>query len=193
MLTESLWPLFILGDDVPCGTYVLRMRVAVPLRISFGRFQGGKVVDVESGDYVYVGSAMASRGSTCLSRRLVRHASRSDAGQPHLIRNQMLRKFPAQGLCSADLLPPTEKSLRWNVDHLLDQPKVELVAAYIVRNRTRLEPAIADMIEADPTTIAFEPGLGASDRPGHTHLLRASGSQLWWDSLPRRLARLLHE
>jgi hypothetical protein len=73
-------PLTYIGDDERRGSYVLRITVREHLNLSFGRFKKGKLIDVRPGTYVYIGSAMAKQGATCLAKRLLRHATRSGSG-----------------------------------------------------------------------------------------------------------------
>ncbi len=178
--------LFFIGDDIPQGCYVLRIVVRQHLKMPFGRFKRGKLVSVQSGAYIYTGSAMALRGSTCLANRLVRHATRTLDMPPHSIRAAMLREFPLCG-AAADLAAPAGKTLRWHVDHLLDSPSVELASAYVIRSSRDLESEIADMLEDDSATTVFEKGLGARDRLGHTHLLQVHADDAWWDAIPHRI------
>ncbi len=158
--------------------------------MAFGGFKRGKLIEVPPGECAYVGSAMALKGSTCLAKRLLRHATRTGSQDPHLIRETMLDEFPQQGLSDGNLQPPDGKTLRWNVDHLLDASVAELVRAYVVRSPLALEPAIGDMLESDPQTIVFVKGLGANDRPGSTYLLRVEADCDWWNDLPARLDSL---
>ena len=71
----------MVGGEEPCGAYVLRLTIAEALQVRFGRYQGGEPVAVLGGEALYVGSAMARRGSGTLARRLLRHATRADAAQ----------------------------------------------------------------------------------------------------------------
>ena len=183
-------PISYIGENRPQGSYVLGIEVLERHTMAFGRFKSGKLVDVLPGNYAYTGSAMAMQGSTCLSRRLLRHASRSDGCPPHPIRKSMLAEFPQVGLAKLDVQAPRKKTLRWNVDHLLDLPFAHLASVYVVRSALSLESAIADMLEGDSTTVVFEKGLGARDRPGHTHLLRANARNTWWTGLTERLDAL---
>ena len=104
----------------------------------------------------------------------------------------MLSEFPTIGLAEVDLQPPERKTLRWNVDHLLDTSSADLVSAHVVRCSFKLEPDIGDMLEADPSTVVFERGLGAGDRPGSTYLLRVEADKDWWHELTGRL-EMLHQ
>lgn len=125
------------GTGLQGGTYVLRLVVSQPREIRFGRFQKGQPIAVPSGNYLYVGSALAQKGPTSLARRLLRHASRSDAQNPQPIRQEMLALFPKIGLGPTLLHPPSGKKLRWHVDFLLDEPGVALTAVYIIRSGGR--------------------------------------------------------
>jgi len=179
--------LVFVGDQSLGGTYVLRIRVRNGFTIAFGRFKKGKAIHLEAGDYLYVGSALALKGATCLARRLVRHATRTGAQPPHPIRAAMQTEFKRLGLGCDDLLPKNGKTLRWNVDHLLDQPDAELVAVIAIRSPLRLEGELGKLLASDPATVIFEPGLGANDIKGSTHLLRVEGGNEWWQRLPGRL------
>lgn len=175
--------------EVESGAYVLRMRVAAPLSLSFGRFQGGRPIAVPVGDALYVGSAMGKRGSSTLARRLLRHATRTEAQLPHKIRDTLLVQLRTAGMGGAKLHPPSTKTCRWHIDYLLDQPHVELTHILAIRSTERLEPAIAQQLNADPHTATIAPGLGASDSPGATHLLRLNAPpDGWWDVFCNYLA-----
>lgn len=175
------------GDDYTCGTYVLRALVREPLNLIFGRFKGGKVITVSPGQYAYVGSALGVRGSTCLARRLLRHATRLGDHPPHDIRDEMLADFLRVGLHAPGLACPAFKKPKWNIDHLLNELSVELVGAYLIRSPLRIEAELGKFIENDPMSVVFEPGLGANDIPGNTHLLRTYGDDSWWQQLGPKL------
>lgn len=179
--------LFYLGGDSRGGTYILRMRVRKRLNTSLGRFKAGKIIPFVPGDYCYIGSALNDKGATCLAKRLVRHACRLGDNPPHSIRLTMLAEFPRRGLCDGDLEPTNPKKPKWNVDYLLDNPSVELVAVYIIRSPQRIEAEVGKWLEDDPMTVVFEPGLGANDIPGNTHLMRVEADEAWWQQLPSRL------
>lgn len=190
MIESNTTRLSYIGEKLPQGSYVLRILVRQPQSMAFGRFKGGKVIDVPAGEYVYIGSAMAVQGSTCLANRLLRHASRSGTGSPHLIREDMLTGFSVQGLAGSNLRTPANKTLRWNVDHLLDNSSVDLIAVYVVRCNKVLESQIGDLLENDGATVVIEKGLGANDRPGHTYLLRVDADETWWTNLSHCLDQL---
>ena len=180
-------PVIALGIDFPGGTYLLRLRVDVPLCLRFGRFQSGKPIDVPAGDYLYVGSALAVKGAMCLASRLLRHATRSAERPP-----QPIRATLADFLHQLDLLPtpyslPQSKKLFWNVDHLLDDLNVTLTHILMIRSPRRFERDLAQLLEADPQTHILQKGLGANDIPGSTHILQVTATQAWWQGLPTRL------
>jgi len=189
----SLGRLIVIGADSTVGTYVLKLRVPKRLTMRFGRFKRGKLITVEPGDYAYTGSALGRDGVNKLTQRLVRHATRTGLRRPHPIRQVMLKEFERIGLGCGDLRPRAGKTLRWNVDFLLDQPSVELVAAYLIRSPLRLEFGVANLIEFDPATIVFEPGLGAADHRGHSHLVCVAAGDEWWDVLGVRLCEFFSE
>ena len=90
-----------INGDVACpsGVYMLRIKVAAPLSVSFGRFRGGRPVAVAAGDYLYVGSAMG-RGAVSPAGRLLRHATRSGNPPPHSLRDALLDALRGAGLAT---------------------------------------------------------------------------------------------
>ena len=158
----------ISGENVPCGAYLLRITVAAPLMVTFGRFLAGAPISVPAGDYVYVGSARGKRGSTTLARRLMRHATRAE-GPAHRIRSELQGALERAGMVPAE--PPATKRLHWNVDHLLEERQAEITAVYILRTMEDREPVIARALADDPAVTPLCRGLGAADDPGTTHLL----------------------
>lgn len=180
-------PVILLGEEEQGGAYVLRLVIERPLAVRFGRFQDGALIDVPAGEALYVGSAMAQRGSTMLARRLLRHASRSGERPPQDLRAEMLRRFLAVGLGPVNLGPPAEKRPLWHIDFLVDDLEVTLRQVFAVRSPVPVEQAIADMLAADPATALIAPGLGAQDRRGRAHLLAVEAAEAWWEALPPRL------
>lgn len=170
----------IFGDQMCGGSYVLRMRVDRPTRVSFGQFMAGRPIGVIPGTYVYVGSAMGRWQS--LGRRLARHATRSVASRPYAIREEIARLF-GQGV-----LPQGEKRLRWHIDYMLDCGVVDLTDILGVCSPVRLEGAIADLLLNDASARVFAPGLGASDHPGKTHILQVPNGNTWWHGFSLRAA-----
>lgn len=173
------------------GTYLLRLKVNQPLLVRFGRFQAGEPIAVPQGDYFYVGSALAQKGATSLARRLLRHASRSDAHRQQPIRQKMLDLFPQIDLGPTPLHPPTGKKLRWHVDFLLDEPAAALTAVYFIRSPLRLEELLARWLMTLSVMTPLVPGLGATDDPGGTHLVRVTAVSSWWTTFPEQLSDFL--
>jgi Uri superfamily endonuclease len=170
------------------GLYLLRLHLPTALTLGFGRFAGGRPLTLPAGDYLYVGSARGARGATTLAGRLLRHATRSGDQPPHAIRGALL-----QVLQAAALLPklPQQKRCHWHIDYLLDECTVEFVAIYAVRSASVGEGALARWLMAAPWTTIVVPGLGASDDPGATHLLRIEAPADWWATLPTVLVGLV--
>jgi len=162
----------VLGQLGVGGTYVLRMEIQRDLRVRFGRFMQGKQIGVSKGTYVYIGSAM--RSWEVLGRRLVRHATRSGAKSSHFIREQIV------GVFGGGVLPKGEKRLRWHVDYLVERREVQVVHICALCSQKRLESTVADALLADEQVVAFAVGLGASDAPNKTHLLRVPNALDWW-------------
>ena len=181
----------IIGDDSQAGTYILRIRLQTDTTLQFGRFRNGKRVSLPVGDYIYVGSALSEKGATSLARRLVRHATRSADKPPHTIRKTMLHTFAGCRLGTGNLLLRRGKTLYWNVDFLLDLQSAVLINVLAIRSIARWEHRIAERLENDPETVIIEPGLGANDTKGATHLLRAPADQVWWLSFTDAVATLL--
>jgi Uri superfamily endonuclease len=179
------------NDQAESGAYVLRMGVAAPLSLSFGRFEGGRLIAVPAGEALYVGSAMGKRGSSTLARRLLRHATRTGSQPPHALRNELLARLQDANMRGTQLSPPVTKTSRWHIDYLLDQPAVELTQILAIRSIERLETPIAQRLIADPHTAIIVPGLGASDAPGATHLLHLHAAPNWWAETINDLSNLL--
>ena len=180
--------IFIIGDASQAGTYVLRIRLKKDATLQFGRFKKGKLISLPTGDYVYVGSALSEKGATSLARRLIRHATRSGNKPPHTIREEMITWFAECGLGPHDPLPKRGKTLHWNVDFLLDLQSAEIINILAIRSPERLENRIAKCLEHDPRPDIIEPGLGANDAPGSTHLLRLRADNISWASLMTLIA-----
>lgn len=172
-----------IDGSIESGAYVLRMRVAAPLLLSFGRFQDGRPVTVPTGDILYVGSAMGRRGSSTLARRLLRHATRTPPLPPHPIRDELLARLRAAGMGGQALAPPASKRVHWHVDYLLDRPGVTLTHVLIVRSPRPLEATLAQRLNTDPCTALIAPGLGASDSAAPAHLLHLDAPPGWWEAL----------
>ena len=183
----------IIGDDSQAGTYILRIRLKENTTLQFGRFKKGKLISLSAGDYTYVGSALSEKGATSLARRLIRHATRSGNQPPHAIREKMINQFAERGLGNGNLLLRQGKTLHWNVDFLLDLQSAEIVNIFAIRSPERLENRIAKQLERDPHTEIIEPGLGANDAPGATHLLRIREDKMWWASFTDEAQVVLEE
>jgi Uri superfamily endonuclease len=168
------------GDHGYTGGYILWVRASRDLALSFGRFQGGRPVAVPAGVYAYVGSAMGRRGATALAGRLLRHATRSAGKPPHAIRAALSAAFAAAPETEPPV-PPSNKRLHWHIDYLLDELEVAIEAVAVVRAAERVESRLARGLAAVPGVAPLLPGLGASDAPGETHLLRLPQRGLDWE------------
>ena len=181
----------ILGDNEQSGAYLLRMSVRRDVAVRFGRFQGGRPILVPKGEFLYVGSAMAQQGSMTLARRLLRHATRRDEGNPQQIQGAMLKLSEDIGLGTVQLKPPDRKKLFWNVDYLLEEDVVDLSHVVIIRTRIKFEDELAQFLEGEPKSSVLAAGLGAHDSHGRTHILIFRETADWWQQLPTRLEGLL--
>lgn len=161
----------IRGDGGRSGVYLLAIRVCRPLRLAFGRYQGGRLIDVPAGLYLYVGSARGRTGASALGGRILRHATRSAGQPPHLIRNDLATRMVESGLVEK-LQMPVAKRLRWHIDYLLDDPAADLAGVFMLCTPADLESALVARLATRPDIVPLGKGLGASDKPGQTHLLR---------------------
>lgn len=177
------------GARVPSGAYALRVHVAADLRARFGRYAGGALIEVPAGEYAYVGSAMSARGSTALARRLLRHATRSGERPPHAIRTDLLRACAAAGIPGA--APPRRKTLFWNIDYLLDDPRAEIVSVLAIRSPQNLEACLAGALLEQPGVAPLAPRLGAHDSRDAAHLARIPAQPGWWRALCAHLCACL--
>lgn len=168
---------WVIGDDSQSGAYVLHIVVRTCTDVAFGRYNTGRPAHVPAAEYVYVGSAMGGRGAASLGNRLLRHAARSTGRPPHPIQSEMMECFRNAGLYAS---AGAWKTVKWHVDYLLERLEVELADVLAVRSRKRLEPVIANWLAADKRFSELLPGLGASDTPGQTHLLRIVGGTRTW-------------
>lgn len=178
----------IVGPAHPGGAYVLRICVATDLRVRFGRYAGGGLIAVPAGEYAYIGSALASRGSTALAPRLLRHATRSGERPPHTMRAKLLRALSRAGLPVA--APPRRKKLFWNIDYLLDDLSAEIVSVLGVRSPQNLESYLARALLGEPGVLPLAPRLGAHDSSDVAHLLRIPARPGWWRVMSARLRAL---
>jgi Uri superfamily endonuclease len=96
------------------GTYILVIYIPVTSKIKIGAL--GKILFNE-GYYLYIGSAMGSKGSANLKNRINRHLSFS-----------------------------ISKKLHWHIDYLLNSEKSYLTSLYLIPSINRLECIIAKEI-----------------------------------------------
>ena len=179
---------YFVGKAGRQGVYLLHLNVAVPLAVTFGRFQGGQPIPIPAGDYLYIGSALGQRGATTLAGRLLRHTTRSENRLPHAIQPLLRTQLQEWGLIPMmSAGPPQPKRLFWHIDYLVDRVEAKISQIFILHTNQRLESAIARTLAADPAVTAVAPGLGASDDPHATHLLRVDAPASWWHNLPQLL------
>jgi Uri superfamily endonuclease len=184
------------GDGPASGIYLLHIVVAAPVAVVFGRFAGGKAILVQSGQYLYIGSACNPRGTPSLAHRLLRHLTRTNDQPPQSLRAQLAAHFA--------LSPPQTKRLRWHIDYLLDFAEVAVDQIVILRTGARppthaeataeatAEAEVARHLNALSTCRPVAPGLGASDHPGSTHLLAWHGTDAQWQQTLVQLTQLPH-
>ncbi len=175
----------IIGEGGRAGAYVLRIALRRPTRLAFGRYAGGMEFELSAGDYLYVGSARGTRGASSLPHRLLRHATRA-AGPAHPLRERLTSELVDAGMGAR---PPERKRLRWHVDYLLERPATEMSAVFVVRTEREMERELVERIRELPGVTVPVRGLGASDHPGSTHLLRAETGV--WLQARRAAERLL--
>lgn len=187
-------PVTILSPSQPGGVYVLRVTVAEALMVRFGRFAGGRAVELPAGDYLYAGSARGKRGSATLARRTLRHATRSADKPPHGLRPLLLCGLMDAEPATSPIVPPETKRLRWHVDYLLDELAAELCAVLLIGGDAVSEKRLAACLAADSCTFIPASGLGASDHPGATHLFGLTLSEQnerddWWARFVEQVKR----
>ena len=145
----------VISHYLLCGIYVLLISLLLGLGLVVSGFKKGKVIHLPKAEYICTGSALGKKGSTCLARRLVRHATRTSDRMPHQIRPDMLKFFSDIKLASGELIPRTAKTLYWNIDHLLNRTEVEISGLVCVRIEEPLEAKIGKRLElrADTNVI----------------------------------------
>ncbi len=164
ILANDLRPLTFFGDRaLVCGTYLLHICVRKGLWIRYGRFHQGQPIETPAGQYLYIGSALGRNGAASLPHRLLRHTTRA-AALPHPIRQTVTDAFQMEA--------PAAKRLRWHVDYLVEETSVAIHHITIIQNRQRLESDIARILTNLPECRPLAPGLGATDDPGLSHILR---------------------
>lgn len=179
------------GKQTSCGTYVLRLKVRKETQITLGRFGRGEAITFPRGNYLYVGSALAERGATTLARRLLRHATRSGDRKEHAIATDLISRLQQLSLLKGDIERNRRKRLAWHVDYLLDCKEVDLIGIYAIQAQDRIESRLAELLEDDLVTSIVKKGIGATDVPGNTHLLRVDADEIWWRLLPLRMQSLV--
>lgn len=180
--------LYFVGKAGMQGIYILHLNVASPINVTFGRFQDGQPVPIPPSDYLYIGSALGQRGSTTLAGRLLRHTIRSGDQPPHAIHPLLRTKLQERGLIPVRSVgTPQPKRLFWHIDYLVDRPEAEITQIFILHTSDRVESALARVLAADPAVAPVAPGLGASDDPHATHLLRVDAPAEWWHNVPQQL------
>jgi len=157
-------PLTFLGDpSLISGTYLLHIEVLQDLEVIYGRCRQARPVPTPVGQYLYIGSAMSEKGPASLPRRLLRHTTRA-VGEPQPIQQQLVAEFR--------MTPPSAKRLRWHVDYLLEEMAVTIHHITLIHSHKRQESDIARIFNEHPVITLLAPGLGASDDPGLTHIVR---------------------
>jgi Uri superfamily endonuclease len=175
-----------LGSHLPRGAYIMRIDLSRPNKLSFGRFKGGKRVELNAGSYLYI-------GSTSLAHRVRRRTRRSGSRPTHRIDTALVQHLHNIALLPTPAAALTLKNLHWNVDYLLDLPTATLTAIYLLHSTANIEKPLAGFFSRAREATVFERRLGANDAPGHTHLLYISADSEWWRSLNYRLSTEFYE
>ena len=173
--------IFVSGGSVITGCYLLRLQANKSLSVQFGRFNSGQPISVPASTYLYIGSAMGKKGASTLAQRLLRHATRQN-GNPQSIRPLLLARLCAAGLGTNCSQVPSQKTLFWHIDYLLEETAVDLTHIIIHRTTTSIENQLARLLANDPQTRPLANGLGASDDRGQSHLLHVPESLTWWQN-----------
>lgn len=177
----------VIGTGPWAGAYLLRIEVSAALCVRFGRFANQEALTLLPGAYLYVGSAQGSRGAPLLNR-VARHLRRTPSRPPQFCWEDWIAFLAGQNV---SLQPPSPKHLHWHIDFLLDEPAAQVKQVILIPSPRAIEQPLAQYIEGLTCTAPPAVGLGASDHPGHTHLLRWQGTQTEWvsllDDLPARV------
>ena len=176
----------IQGEAESCGAYLLGIELLKPCRLAFGRHNQGIPIGLPAGRYLYIGSAHGQKGSSALPARLLRHTCRSAAKPSHVVQPFLAQALQAAGMPARI---PAQKTIRWHIDYLLDEPAAEIFAIFAHRTSRQIEQSLAETLAALPETQILSKGLGASDHPGGTHLLWVQADNNWWNQLPNILAQ----
>lgn len=176
------------------GTYLLFVRLAKPLQLTFGKFLKGKPLFLPAGSYLYLGSALGKGSNRYpLARRLLRHASRTGGEKPHTICKALQKILQEYKLAPESAGKPAEKKLHWHIDYLLDRPESLIFHILIIRSASKLEPVLARYLGTSPETSIPAEGLGAQDTGSSTHLLYCSDPASLLERLVRDLPYLVKE
>lgn len=108
-----------------------------------------------------------------LATRLLRHSTKCSGIASHPIRNDLVKDLMKAKMISKDI-GVRPKKLHWHIDYLLENKYVAISKVIILRTNKSLEKQIGQLLIRRPETAIISPGLGASDLPGNTHLLRVS-------------------
>lgn len=157
-----------IGDEFTQGTYLLLIHVKKSHSISFGRFDKGRIIDIELGYYIYIGSALNKKGATSLGNRLSRHCLKSNEKSEHRIRQDLLKFFDELEIHYTK--KPSDKTLFWNIDHLNNLDDAEIIGIIFIRSPHPFEISWSEYLDNMEETYIFAKGLGANDSIGHTHV-----------------------
>ena len=166
----------IFGSKYPMGSYILFIRISSSFQLAFGRFQHSRLFTLPVGDYLYIGSALGSRGNP-LARRLIRHASRSKGVQPHEIQASLIQFFSENHASLNCTVEPTAKKLHWHIDYLLEHREAEITHIVILRHPEKMEHHLSEFLASLQETSLVAPRLGAQDTRNSSHILRITDQQ----------------
>ena len=181
----------IFGSKDPMGSYILFIRISSSFQLAFGRFQHSRLFTLPVGDYLYIGSALGSRGNP-LARRLIRHASRSKGVQPHEIQASLIQFFSENDASLNCTVEPTAKKLHWHIDYLLEHLETEIAHIVIIQNPEKIEHKLSEFLASLHETSPLAPRLGAQDTRNSTHLLHVTDWQKTLEQLSQYIPLLCH-
>jgi len=98
------------------GTYILQIYIKTNIDIIIGALGN---ISFFKGDYLYIGSAMAAKGSSTLINRVKRHTLPSDSKKKH-----------------------------WHIDYFLENKEAILTKIYLIPSSVRLECIFAQELLA---------------------------------------------
>lgn len=126
------------------GTYLLLIKVNDHTTIKIGA-QGE--IPFKRGFYIYVGSAMGTKGSTTLLNRVKRHVRTKD-----------------------------QKRVHWHIDYFLNSVLTHIRRLYLIPSKEKIECYLASRLANTAEEIISNFGCSDCSCPGHLFYFNSNGS-----------------